>query len=55
MDIETERAQMFMTLYKKEFGNKLTEEEAKLMIQQMLEFYQMILTQLPSEETSSTQ
>lgn len=38
-----------MRLYEKEFNEKLTEEEAEVMIVECVQFYQDLLTLLPTD------
>ncbi len=49
MHITPERIEEFVRLYKEEFGEELHGGDAEVMVQQLLEFYQMILAPLPSE------
>lgn len=46
MEISQERIKLFMQLYEKAFNEKLTEEEAEVMIAECVQFYQDLLTPL---------
>lgn len=55
MHIESAHIQEFIGIYKNDFREELTEDEARFIITEMLEFYQILLAPLPSESESSTQ
>lgn len=54
MPITPERLQEFRRLYEKEFGESISEDEAREIAPRLVELYMMLAQQLPSEQRAAT-